>query len=87
MSIISELWLLLEVNRRQVLFCVVLLVGAAAVIQLNRKKKETPKPSPAPAATNPDLMQQLLQGDPLSTEAARAWLDQLLVAQQEEDQK
>lgn len=79
--------LALRADKRQTLFYVVLLVGAVAVTRLNQKKKPAPVSETAPPATSPDLVQKLLQGHTLTAEAARTWLDQLLVEQQEEEQK
>jgi hypothetical protein len=79
--------LALGANRRQTLFYVVLLVGVVAVTLLNQKKKPAPVSPPQAQTTSPDLVQQLLQGNTLTAADARSWLDQLLVEQQEEEQK
>jgi len=96
-TISSLLWLLgavlfalavaawLDADGRQTVFYIVLVLGAAALVRLNQRKNEPAAPAAPPAGG--DLVQELLAGEQRSGEAAREWLDRLLQAQQQEEQK
>jgi hypothetical protein len=72
---------------REIIFYVVLVMGALALLHLYWPSRSSRKSSiPSPAAPQ-NLVEQLLEGSALSSDERRVWLDQLLVQQQEEDKK
>ena len=79
--------LFLQAGRRETLFYIVFIVGSVVLVRLNQRRDTAARQEKAAALPSPDLVAELLASEKLSPEAARDWLDRLLVAQQQEEQK
>ncbi len=72
---------------RELLFYTVLVIGCLLLLRLYWPSRTSRKSSAPSSAAPQNLVEQLLEGNALSSDERRVWLAQLLDQQQEEDKK